>query len=78
MTRLEANHELLAILSNYLEKHPDIRFSQALMNCYFVKQEDRRPTISIYKDLIWRDEFYLESEVLLERVKEAMGIENDK
>ncbi len=73
--RLECNRQLIRILSNYLEEFPDMRFSQALMNCYFVKQENRDKSKSIYgpmPDIVWQDEFYLESEELLKRIIEVM------
>ena len=57
--RKNANKELLNILTNYLEKHPEIRFSQAIENLNIVKTNDE----------YWVNEFYVESDVLLERVK---------
>lgn len=70
--RLECNRELLAILSDYLEENPDMRFSQALINLNIVQEQ---PDGHLgYERFSWKDEFYLESVELLWRVKEAMGI----
>lgn len=66
MTRLEANREILALLNDHIEKYPDERFSQILQNikvniCYC---DDELMMI--------QDEFYLESEKLLERIKKEI------
>jgi hypothetical protein len=68
--RLYYNRDLIDRLSTYLEANPDIRFSQALMNCYYVEQELIGSTE--YPVYVWRDEFYLESSELHGRVVEAM------
>lgn len=60
MTRLEANREILAILSDFIEGCTDQRFSQILVNLNIVEMDSLGT---------WRDEFYLESSKLLERVK---------
>jgi hypothetical protein len=65
MTRLEANREILALLNDHIEKYPDERFSQILQNI----------KVNIcYRDyaIFLEDEFYLESEKLLERIKKGI------
>ena len=62
MTRLEANRLIILILEQYIEEYPDIRFSQALLNLGVVVDWDGDKRA-------WEDDFYLESEKLLERIK---------
>jgi hypothetical protein len=57
--RLEANRELLKLLSEEIEKHPYFRFHQAMFN------------LGIY--LPKSDEYYTESDTILKRVKELKG-----
>lgn len=61
MTRQEANRELVDILSELVEKHPDMRFGQLLSYAEVVKTKLLEPGD-------WRNEFNLESDKLLERV----------
>jgi hypothetical protein len=70
VTRLEANRQILEILSKEIELQPDIRFTQLLQNLGIVKFSLQippgsggwNPTFAI------EDEFYLESEELLKRL----------
>lgn len=39
MTRLEANREILRVLSDFLEKNPDQRFGQALINLNILQRD---------------------------------------
>lgn len=59
MTRLEANRELLKLISEYIKKNPDIRFGQALVNVGLIE----RPN----------DIFYIESEEHLKKVQLTTG-----
>ena len=52
--RLEVNKEILMILESYLEKYPDMRFGQALLNLGVMDLDS--------------DEFYTESEVTLQNM----------
>lgn len=73
--RLYYNRDLIDRLSTYIEANPDMRFSQALLNLGYVKQlpeSEKYP----FPTCLWKDEFYLESSELLDRVKKAMGINN--
>lgn len=58
--RQKFNRQLVERLTTYVEKYPDMRLGQILETFGFVHNN-----ISPHS---WRDEFYLESEVLLERV----------
>jgi hypothetical protein len=85
MTRLEANREILKILSEQIEKQPNVRFWQLLSNLQVVKSEkeflpgeaSKAPDGSYYSTLFFTikilDEFYLESEPLLSRIKEHLN-----
>lgn len=77
MTRQEANKQLLKILSNIIENNPDLRFSQILSAFGFVRHT--RPIKQEGADLHrveWLDEFYVEPQKILERVK-GVNYEND-
>lgn len=69
MNRYEANKKILTILTILVETYPDMRFSQIMSNFDLVKSIN----IDNKKDFllvpIWKDEYYLESETLLERMK---------
>lgn len=60
--RLQANKELIEIFQKLVEKDPEARFSQILSNFGFVSQIDGN----------WKDEFYTEPTVVLERVKDRL------
>lgn len=68
MNRKEYNLQLIEILFNYIKDNHDVRFSQALMNLYYVKQI---PVTLIDDTHFWQDEFYLESKDLLDRILKA-------
>jgi hypothetical protein len=69
MSRLEANKKLVKLLSDLVDSNPDQRFSQILRNYGFIK-EDRpaRPEMCISI----QNEFYVESDKILERVEERV------
>ena len=62
MNRLEANMQLLAILTNEVLKYPDLRFHQILTNLDIIQQHPKYSGAAI-------DEFYTESVDVLERVQ---------
>ena len=69
MSRQEQNKELVKLLSELIEQHPDLRFSQILFNFGFVKQDrPANPNLGVG----WQNEFYLESEKVLKRVLERL------
>lgn len=59
--RQESNREILKILSDAVEKYPEMRFSQILLAYKVVEMEANQ--------MYWEDEFYLESSILLERIE---------
>lgn len=67
MTRQEANRELVDILSELVEKHPDMRFGQLLEYASIVRTRHLGPGD-------WQNEFYMEPQKLLERV--VISLEN--
>jgi hypothetical protein len=70
MTRQEANRLIIKLLAEQVEKYPDIRFSQMMMNCCVVndKRYEGEGTAYFY----WVDEFDLEPTELLKRIQKAI------
>lgn len=64
MTRLEANKEILRVLHILARNHPDQRFIQLLFNANVLK-------VTADGGLIVCNEYHLESEELLKRVKQG-------
>lgn len=58
------NDIILSILQTYLDKHPNIRFSQALCNLNLVK------CVEVNENFYWADEYHIEPHVLVERLPE--------
>ena len=71
LNRLNENRQLLKILEELIEKNPSERFSQILRNNEFISEHRDGNNMPIF----WENEFYLESEALLQRVKK--GRKND-
>ena len=73
--RQDANRELVRLLSEWVEKYPDMRFGQILRNAGFVYEDalsDYDHYDGEYHSLfVWRDEFTLEPTELLKRVRKA-------
>ncbi|KKN98444.1 hypothetical protein LCGC14_0145460 [marine sediment metagenome] len=72
MKRQEANKLLAKMLSELVDKNPDLRFGQILRNFGFVyetsvKINPQLPAIET-ETVYWKDEFYLESEDLAKRI----------
>lgn len=63
MTRQEYNRLIVKKLSVLIEKYPDLRFGQLLVNCEIVK------VIPSDKQLLAEDPFYEEPEITWERMK---------
>lgn len=68
--RQEANLELAAILVQLLTKHGSQRFSQVLRNYGFVRET--RPVKPDAHWVDWKNEFNLEPQELLKRVKKRV------
>lgn len=74
-TRQPINQKLVDILQTLVKQYPDMRFSQILGAFDFVLSE-YEPHASGEAELatrVWRDEFYAEPDVILARVKKALG-----
>lgn len=69
MTRQEANLELLKIMEMLINTQTDMRFSQILLAYGFVKQE-RPAKPKEERPISWQDEFFMEPEKVLKRVKQ--------
>lgn len=69
MNRLEANKRILKYLEECIEKYPEQRFGQILQNYAFIRPH--RPAKE--NNMIdWKNEFYMESDELLKRVKQRI------
>lgn len=68
-SRQKANRELVKILHSMVEAYPDQRFSQLLRNLDVVAEVRDAQT---GMPLSWANEFHLEPEQLLARVKKAL------
>lgn len=69
MTKLQANKELLKLLTELIEANPDLRLGQILQVYQFVRPEQAtKPELCIN----WQNEFYTESEVILRRVLQTI------
>jgi hypothetical protein len=73
LVRQAYNEMILEKLTQIVRKNPSMRFSQIMSNYGLVRHE--RPVNQGTADeqrMGWKDEFYLESEALLERVERAI------
>lgn len=73
MNRQRYNLELIDLLEMMVAKHPELRMGQ-ILTMYGVIDYDKEALFSPK----WKNEFYLESEDLLERVKKKFNEENQK
>ena len=64
--RQKSNQELVAILAELVTRHPTERFHQILRNYGFITESNIDPETHSPK---WVNEFSVESESVLERVK---------
>ena len=63
MERQKYNKLILEILSKLVEKYPDLRFGQILVNTDIITYKND------YDEMVPRDPYYEEPEVTLERMK---------
>lgn len=70
MTRLNANREIVKTLAALVECYPDMRFHQLLANLDVTKYDPHSSGIRVV-----RDEYHVESEVVLERIKHSSLLE---
>lgn len=64
MTRQEANREIIKILSDVVERYPQLRFSQILTILQIIQYTSMRIV----------DPFYDEPQEMLERIKNAIQL----
>lgn len=65
--RLICNREIVKILAETIELYPDSRFGQLLLSSNIVRATKQGP--NDFSDPTWQDEFYTESNELLNRLK---------
>jgi hypothetical protein len=63
MTRQDYNRKIISKLSELIEKYPDLRFGQLLVDCDIIRQEPRAD------DILTIDPFNEESKITWERMK---------
>ena len=68
MERQKYNKLILETLSKLVEKYPDLRFGQILVNCGIIKYEPAALCDGQREDLLLIDPFYDESELTWERM----------
>lgn len=69
MTRQEANYEILDVLKDFVKSNPDLRFGQLLTLLNIVESVMMFDDETQQLHSIWYDEFYTESEEILERIR---------
>jgi hypothetical protein len=73
MNNKEDNEKIMAIISTYLKQHPYVRFGQALCNLGIIEEFTKVTTTmdGVYLKECdgWKDDFYTESDEILERIK---------
>lgn len=70
MSRLNANRQIVQTLAALVEAYPDLRFHQLLANADVTKYDPHSSGIAQV-----RDEYHVESAVVLERVKNSSIME---
>ena len=70
MTRQEYNRKILNKLLELVEKYPDLRFGQLLVNCDVIQYEKNVLTDGDREDILTIDPFNEESEIIWQRMKD--------
>jgi hypothetical protein len=74
MTRLEANKQILSLLTAYFEAYPDLRFGQGLSNLGIATHATRYVDNGFSgQDPVYRDIFYAESAETLDGLAERIA-----
>ena len=68
MERQKYNKLILETLSKLVEKYPDLRFGQILVNCDIIKYEPSVLCDGQREDILTVNPFYEESEITWERM----------
>ena len=71
MERQKYNKLILETLSKLVDKHPDLRFGQILVNCGIIKYEPAVLCDGQREDLLLIDPFYEESELTWDRMLQS-------
>ena len=69
MTRQEYNRKILNKLFELVEKYPDLRFGQLLVNCDIIQYEKNVLTDGDREDILTIDPFNEESEITWNKMK---------
>ena len=68
MNRLMFNRAIINKLSELVERYPDFRFGQLLVNCDIIQYKPSVLVDGQYEDILTIDPFYEESEYIWERM----------
>ena len=77
MSRKETNRAILLELYNLIEKYPDLRFGQILVDCEIIKYEPSVLCEGQREDILVIDPFYEESEITLNRMMRSKIISRE-
>ena len=77
MSRKQTNRAILLELYNLIEKYPDLRFGQILVNCEIIKYEHSVLCEGQREDILLIDPFYEESEITLNRMMKSKIISKE-
>ena len=70
MSRQEYNRKIISKLTELVEKYPDLRFGQILVNCDIIQYKKNVLTDGDREDILTVDPFNEESELTWERMKD--------
>ena len=77
MSRKQTNRAILLELYNLIEKYPDLRFGQILVDCEIIKYEPSVLCEGQREDILVIDPFYEESEITLNRMMRSKIISRE-
>ena len=70
MERQKYNRKIISKLTELIEKYPDLRFGQLLVDCDIIQYEKNVLTDGDREDILTVDPFYEESEIIWQRMKD--------
>ena len=77
MERQKYNKLILETLSKLIDKYPDLRFGQILVDCEIIKYEPSVLCEGQREDILVIDPFYEESEITLNRMMRSKIISRE-
>lgn len=77
MTRKQANRAILLELYNLVEKYPDLRFGQILIDCDIIQEQEVLLDGERQDVLVGINPFYEESELTLNRMMKSKIISKE-